>query len=240
MRSRDSIPSRVQAAMRAVVAITAVDLAGSVIATRDATRSGHNGSAMTIGRRAHGGTETSTRVASKGKEKDRLIVRSITVDRPIAEAYDLWHDFENLPMFMQHLEEVQVIDGRRSHWRAKGPGGMPVEWDAETVDDRPNELISWRSVEGSPVWHAGTVRFERAPGDRGTTVRVEIAYSPPLGVVGVALAKLTGEEPDTQVADDLRHFKQILETGDVVESEATLGGRKVRQRPARPVEESLA
>jgi uncharacterized membrane protein len=239
MRSRDVARNRVGAAMRGVVAVTALDLAGSVIATREATRNGHNGSAMTIGQRAHGGTNTTTRVATKAKEKDRVIVKSITVNRPIAEVYGWWHDFANLPLFMRHLDEVRVIDEKRSHWRAKGPAGTTVEWDAETVRDRPNELIEWRSVEGSPVSHAGTVRFEQAPADRGTIVRVEMTYSPPGGPVGVALAKLTGEEPDTQVADDLRHFKQILETGDVVVSEGTVGGRKIRQRPARPVEEAI-
>jgi uncharacterized membrane protein len=239
MRSRDVARSRVAAAMRGVVAVTALDLAGSVIATREATRNGRNGSAMTIGRRAHGGTNTTTRVATKAKEKDRVIVKSITVNRPIAEVYSWWHDFANLPLFMRHLEEVRVIDEKRSHWRARGPAGTTVEWDAETVQDRPNELIEWRSVEGSPVSHSGTVRFEQARADRGTIVRVEMTYSPPGGPVGVALAKLTGEDPDTQVADDLRHFKQILETGDIVVSEGTAGGRKIRQAPARPVEEAI-
>ena len=71
-----------------------------------------------------------------------------------------WHNFENLPRFMRHLESVTVIGERRSHWKAKAPAGKTVEWDAETTEDRPNELIAWRSTAGADVDNAGTVRFE--------------------------------------------------------------------------------
>jgi uncharacterized membrane protein len=133
---------------------------------------------------------------------------------------------------MHHLESVQVTGDRRSHWRTKAPAGMSVEWDAETVEDRPNEVIAWRSVDGSQVDNAGSVRFVPAPGGRGTDVHVESRFIPPGGVVGAAIAWLFGESADWQVYDDLRAFKQVIETGEVLVSEGTLGRRGYWQPPA--------
>src|SRR6266508_6908345 len=104
------------------------------------------------------------------------VEHSVTIDRPAEELYRFWRDFENLPRFMKHLESVRATGDRSSHWAAKAPAGRTVEWDAEITDDRPNELIAWRSLEGSDVDSVGTVRLERAPGGRGTIVRVEMRY----------------------------------------------------------------
>ncbi len=147
--------------------------------------------------------------------------RSITVNRPVEEVYAFWRNFENLPRFMRHLESVTVTGDGRSHWVAKAPAGQSVEWDAETTEDRPNELISWRSLPGSDVHNAGTVSFMPAPGDRGTEVRVELEYDPPFGKLGSKVAMLFREEPGQQVHDDLRHFKQVMELGEIVLSDAT-------------------
>jgi uncharacterized membrane protein len=153
------------------------------------------------------------------------------------ETYSFWRNFENLPRFMKHLESVEDLGDGRSHWTAKGPGGMAVEWDATIIADVPGEVITWRSLEGSDVDHAGAVRFERAPGNRGTIVKVNIQYNPPAGVIGAAVAKLFGEEPEQQLDDDLRRFKQVLEVGEVVVSDATLlGTGYFAQRPAQPAE----
>ena len=161
-------------------------------------------------------------VANAGVDKGIIRTkRSITVGRSVEEVYSFWHDFENLPTFMRHLESVSVTSDRRSHWVARAPAGQTVEWDAETTDDRPNELISWRSVEGATVYNAGTVRFQQAPGDRGTEVRVDLEYDPPFGKLGASVAKLFREEPGQQIADDLRHFKQVMETGEILFSDAT-------------------
>jgi uncharacterized membrane protein len=148
--------------------------------------------------------------------------KSIVINHSPEELYRFWHNFENLPRFMYHLESVQQTGDRRSHWVAKGPAGTNVEWDAEITEDRPNEMIAWRSLEGSDVNNRGAVRFERAAGDRGTIVRVEIEYNPPGGIIGATIAKLFGKEPGQQVQDDLRHFKQLIETGEVVQSDASV------------------
>ncbi|MGC5333817.1 SRPBCC family protein [Micromonospora sp. DT62] len=164
---------------------------------------------------------------------------AVTVNRSPAEAYRFWRDLENLPRFMSHLESVRADDLRRSHWTAHGPAGRRVEWDAEIVDDQPNRSLAWRSLPGTRVPNAGRVRFVPAPGDRGTEVRVRLRYAPPAGALGRAVAKLFGEEPEQQVRDDLRRFKQVVETGEVVRSEGSPDGISVRQqvmqRPAQPL-----
>ena len=147
--------------------------------------------------------------------------RSITVNRPVADVYAYWHDFENFPTFMRHLESVTVTGDRRSHWVAKAPAGKTVAWDAETTEDVKNERIAWRSVEGADVYNAGAVNFREAPGGRGTEVRVELEYDPPFGKLGSKVAMLFREEPGQQVADDLRHFKQVMEVGEITLSDAT-------------------
>ena len=157
--------------------------------------------------------------------------KSITVRKPVDEVYGFWHDFENLPRFMRHLVSVTETSDRRSHWVAKAPAGKTVEWDAEVVDDQPNELISWRSLPGADVYNAGEVRFNPAPGDRGTEVRVTMEYHPPMGKLGSKVAMLFREEPGQQVQDDLRHFKQVMETGEIVFSDAT---KRRGMHPAQP------
>lgn len=144
-----------------------------------------------------------------------LIKRSVTVSRPVEEVFGFWRHLENLPRFMLHLQSVTSSGPDRSHWVVRGPMGSSIEWDAEIINEKPNELIAWRSVEGSEVDHAGTVRFNRAPGDRGTEVHVELNYEPPGGQFGRAIAWLFGEEPRIQMEDDLRRFKQVMETGEI-------------------------
>jgi uncharacterized membrane protein len=142
-----------------------------------------------------------------------------TINRPIEEVYGFWRNFENLPRFMRHLESVQTIDERRSRWRAKAPAGMTVEWEAELVQDVRDEWIAWRSIEGSGIRNSGSVRFGRAPGARGTEVRVQLEYSPPAGALGRGIAYLFGEEPEQQIHEDLHRFKQLMETGEIPLSE---------------------
>jgi uncharacterized membrane protein len=157
--------------------------------------------------------------------------KSVTINRTIEEVYDFWHDFENFPRFMRHLESVRMLDEKRSRWTATGPAGATVEWDAITTEDVPNEVIAWRSAENADVPNEGRVRFKRAPGDRGTEVEVELRYDPPGGHLAATFAKLFREEPSQQVSDDLRHFKQVMETGDIVVSDATV---RRGMHPAQP------
>jgi uncharacterized membrane protein len=151
------------------------------------------------------------------------VEKSITVNAPPEELYAFWRNFENLPRFMEHLEMVHVIDSKRSHWRAKGPAGITAEWDAEIINEIPNELIGWRSVDGSNVDNAGSVHF--TPTTHGTEVKVTLRYDPPGGTLGAAAAKLFGEDPAHQIQEELRHFKQIVETGEIATTEGQAVGR---------------
>jgi uncharacterized membrane protein len=137
------------------------------------------------------------------------VERTITVNRPREEVYHFWRQLENLPRFMDHLESVTVLDEDRSHWVAKGPAGTKVEWDASIQDEIENELIAWRSLPGSDIDNAGSVHF--IPAGDGTEVRVVLRYDLPAGKVGAAAAKLLGEEPELQIEEDLRRFKQVVE-----------------------------
>jgi uncharacterized membrane protein len=150
------------------------------------------------------------------------IVQSIIVGRRPEEVYGFWRRFENLPRFMNHLEFVEETSNGQSHWKTRAPGGGSVEWDAEITADEPNRRISWRSLPGSTVENSGTVWFERATGDRGTLIRVELEYQPPFGKIGSVAASLFRENPKQQMYDDLRAMKQILEVGGKARSDASI------------------
>jgi uncharacterized membrane protein len=149
------------------------------------------------------------RVSPVARGEGIKVERTITVNRPQEEVYGFWRQLENLPRFMDHLESVTVLDEDRSHWVAKAPAGTKVEWDASIQDEIENELIVWRSLPGSDIDNAGSVHF--IPVGGGTEVRVVLSYDPPAGRVGAAVAKLLGEEPEQQVEEDLRRFKQVME-----------------------------
>jgi uncharacterized membrane protein len=140
------------------------------------------------------------------------VEKSVTVNAPPAKLFEFWRNFENLPRFMSHLQSVKMLDAKRSHWKTKGPAGTDVEWDAEVINEVPNELIGWRSVDGSEVGHAGSVHFTDT--GRGTEVKVILRYDPPAGKLGAAIARIFGEDADRQVQEDLRLFKQLIETGE--------------------------
>jgi len=154
------------------------------------------------------------------------VQRSFTIDRSPEECYRAWRNLANLPRFMRHLISVEPVDERRSHWVARAPAPMgQVEWDAEIIQDTPNELISWRSLKDADVDNAGSVRFRPAPGGRGTEVTVELNYEPPAGRAGMTIASLFGEEPRQQIEDDVRRFKQIMEAGEISTVEGQPSGR---------------
>jgi uncharacterized membrane protein len=148
-----------------------------------------------------------------------FVRESIVISRPREEVYAFWRNFENLPRFMRHLEAVEVESERLSHWKARGPAGKNVTWDAEVTTERGNELIGWRSLAGASVENTGEVTFEDAPGNRGTIIRVTLTYRPPAGVIGAAVARIFGEEPHGQIRDDLRRLRSLLEAGEVPSTE---------------------
>jgi uncharacterized membrane protein len=225
-RSDDQNRRRLNRAIAAVAGALVLD----VLATRRVRdRSDGDGNGQPSGSELYGEANTAVTQAGPGH-----VAQSVTIRQPVEMVYAFWRNFENLPRFMDHLESVRVTGDRQSHWVAKAPAGQTVEWDAEMVEDRRDELIAWRSLPGSSVPNSGQVRFEQAAGGRGTEVHVELRYDPPGGKLGALVAKLFGEEPAQQVAGDLRRLKQVLETGEVLHSDASIHRG---MHPAQPPEE---
>lgn len=164
------------------------------------------------------GTGQDTRRALGGSA-GIVVEESVTINRSASELYRFWRNLENLPRFMSHLASVERITDTLSRWRAKGPGGTNVEWNAEIINEVPDQVIGWRSIEGSDVVSAGSVNFHEAGPGRGTHVRVRLQYSPPGGKVGAMIARLMGRDPATEIREDLRRFKQLIETGEVATNE---------------------
>jgi len=133
---------------------------------------------------------------------------------------------ENLPRFMESLESVRTLDEQRSHWVAKGPMATRLEWTSQITADRPGEEIAWRTLDDSGAAHAGSVRFEAAPGNRGTIVRVSLHYSPLGGSLGAGLVKLLGHDPQSRIREDLRRFKRVMETGEIPTTRGQPAGRR--------------
>ena len=159
------------------------------------------------------GTRYDTRAALRGP-RGVNVLESVTINRPIEQLYRFWRNLENLPQFMRHLESVEKVTDTISHWRAKGPAGTVLDWEAEIFNEIPNKLIAWRSLEGADVVSAGSVNFDDAAG-RGTRVTVHLQYSPPGGRMGAVVARLFGSDAETEIHEDLGRFKEILEAGEV-------------------------
>lgn len=188
-----------------------ITLAGAALLHRGAA--GHCNTYQALGISTAKGTTHDADVA-----RDVHVEKSIIIDKSPEKLYSFWRQFENLPRFMDHLESVNSVGFNRWHWVAKGPAGMRLEWDAEIYNEKPNELIAWRSLDGN-FTNAGSVHFEPAPGERGTLVKVVMNYNAPGGKVSALLAKLFGQEPGQVIEEDLRRLKQILETGEVARIE---------------------
>lgn len=188
--------------------------------------------------RTTGGTDHSDTGRHANAPRHQTLRAAITVQRSPEEVYRFWRDLENLPSFMYHLESVTTGPEDRSHWIAKAPVGQPIRWDAQITEDVPNKRIAWQSLPGSGIQNGGCVDFAPDSSGKGTEVRVSIGYHLPGGAIAKAGATLLGESPDQQVNDDLRRFKQILETGQVVRSdgspEGTSAFRQMHQQTAQP------
>jgi uncharacterized membrane protein len=178
----------------------AVTAAGLYLATQG-MRTGRNHKTASMPRR-------SAHARKQGIE----VQESITINRPTSELYRQWRNLENLPNVMRHLEKVTDLGGGRSHWIAKGPAGAEIEWYAEIVEDVENSRLVWRSVGDASVPNEGSVTFNKDPLCRGSEVHVTLTYHPPMGPLGATVARLFGEEPGRQIREDLKRYKQFLES----------------------------
>jgi uncharacterized membrane protein len=155
-----------------------------------------------------------TRVALSG-ERGIHVREAIRLEVPLEVVYTFWRRLENLPRFMSHLREVRDLGGGRSHWVAEGPANMTVEWDADIINEVPNDVIGWRSSAGSDIATAGSVRFTTARQGRSTQVAVHLQYAAPGGRAARLLAFVLGRDPGHMIREDLRRVKQLLEAGEI-------------------------
>jgi uncharacterized membrane protein len=199
LRSPQSDPSRIAAAATAVASVTAVDLYASKLDIRESMASA---------------------------AQDLPVTVTLMINSPPEKIYEFWRKLENLPRFMQHLESVRETGERTSQWVAKAPGRVRLQWQSEIVEDEPNRFISWRTREGSEVNHCGSVRFDTAPGGRGTLLRLEMYYGLPGGRIGQQAAKLLSAAPETVIKEDLRRLKQLIETGEIATTRGQPSGAR--------------
>lgn len=162
-----------------------------------------------------------------------VVGRSVTIARPRDELFAFWRDFANLATFMENVEAVQPV-GTEGHsvWTLRAPAGQTIDVETKIVSEETGKLIAWRSVDGSDIDTEGRVTFEDAPGERGTRVSVRVAYKPPMGELGLLVAKLYGREPAIQARQDLRRFKMLMEAGEI----ATSARRQDQTRAAKQAE----
>jgi uncharacterized membrane protein len=199
--------------------------AGGVLALLGARKRGPLGLLLAaaggylVYRAATGNDPVMQAAGGTASSKPIFVEHSVVIDRPAQQVYDYWRKLENLPHVMSHLESVTTLDDRRSRWVAKAPLGSHVEWEAEIVNDKPGERIGWHSLPGATVDNAGSVQFESLGGgdqkSGSTRVHVALSYRPPAGPLGAAVAKMFGEEPSQQIAEDLQKFKQSFENGSL-------------------------
>jgi len=170
-------------------------------------------------------------VSSNGDTREALsgprgiyVRESVRLECPIDEVYRFWSRLENLPAFMKNLAEVTDLGGGRSHWVARGPGGVRVQWDAEIINEIQNKVLAWKSLPGGDVVSAGSVTFEPARGaDSGTQLTVTLQYQPPAGTFGRLVAGAFGREPAQAIREDLRRLKQLLEAGEIAKAAGAAG-----------------
>ena len=219
MKNPENDRTRLTAVTLAVLGITALDIIESVRMTSEKLpATGHDEGSFMLPEPTPGTAITSA---------------TVTVNRPVEEVYEFWKDPSNFSRFMNQIESVRVTSGGNTHWKAKAPAGLSVEWDAMTTEDVPNGRISWSSVDGADVHNTGTVIFKKAGGDRGTEVHLQMEFKPKGGAVGVKLARFFAMIPKTQMQIDLRRFKQMIELGEIVHSDASI---HKGMHPARPSE----
>jgi uncharacterized membrane protein len=187
--------------------------------SRPISRTAHDDAPLSAAK--HPQADAGPKHESRSMHGDVLIGRSVTIDRPRADLYAFWRDFKNLPQFMHNIHSVAIHDAEHSHWVIAAPAGKTVEWDSKITEDEPGRLIAWESLEGASVRNSGRVEFLDSPDGRGSVVRVTLTYDPPAGALGKLIAKLFQKEPKVQARQDLRRFKQLMETGEITTARAS-------------------
>lgn len=193
---------------------TALQLFGGALALYGLTRRGTFGSmlrtlgtGMLVGAVGRSGLIRGLPAIDRRRAVD--IQKTLYIEAPVDQVYAFWSNYENFPLFMSHVREVEDLGEGRSHWSVSGPGGVPIEWNATLTQQTPNEVIAWRSETGSMLENAGIIRFTAS--GTGTRVDLRLCYHPPAGGAGQAVAELLGSDPRAKLNEDLGRMKSLLE-----------------------------
>lgn len=197
-------------------------LGGGALAVYGLTRRSAGGFAMA----ATGGLLAYFGATTDNLPKEIESRNSILVNCSREEAYRFWHDANQLPLFMRHLDTFSKLGQRQYRWTVLGPAGTRITWDTEMTTEREPELIAWCSLPDNPVNVEGSVEFRNAPANRGTVVDFRMHYGPLSGATGRAIAKIFGQYPDFILEQDLRRFKALVETGEIPTTEGQSHGRR--------------
>ncbi|MGZ3795585.1 MAG: SRPBCC family protein [Pseudobdellovibrionaceae bacterium] len=174
------------------------------------------------------------RSLEKNPEEEVKSRHAITIRKNPSEVFAFFRDFKNLPLFVQNLRDIQILSEKRSHWILQIKSGATVEWDAEILQEIPDQLIAWRSVEGSEVETAGTIHFEKAPAELGTVVSLAMDYSIPGGKLTEFTLLFTGESPELVIMRNLMRLKAYIETGEIPTIQGQPHGGEEEEREERP------
>jgi len=155
--------------------------------------------------------DTRTLLGLSNAENGIRVNKAINIFAPIDVVYQFWRNFENFPLFMNHVKEVSQDNGL-STWKVTAPAGSSIEFQSYIIRDVPNEIIEWETIPDSQVHHAGFVRFDEN-WDGSTRVNVQLSYVPPAGALGHAVAQLFGVDPRQAMDDDMVRLKSLLEEG---------------------------
>ena len=142
------------------------------------------------------------------------VERSITIEKPADELYRFWRDPQNLSHIMGDLGEVTETGNGITHWVVQGPFHRRIEWNTQFVEERPGELLRWKSVDGSPYPNEGSVQFRSAPRDWGTEVTLHFRFDAPGGTLGNKAVNSAIIIPRLLVEKALRRFKSLAESGE--------------------------
>jgi uncharacterized membrane protein len=166
-----------------------------------------------------GASEAEHRLAQqRGWQTASIHRETVRINRPREQLYAFWREQTNLASAMSHVERVDMLDSKRTHWVVTLPLGKQLEWNATITEDRPNERIAWRAEADAELQNAGWVEFREVAG--GTEVTVELAFEPPAGELGRTLLKLWPNSPGALLKNDLKELKQRFERGEL-----SAGGR---------------
>ena len=161
------------------------------------------------------------RLSTRWRGQSASALATVTIDAPRGEVFRMWRSVSNLPKFMRHVVHVDDLGNGRSHWRVRmSPNAPELEWDAQIVEERGDESLTWRTIDGALLEHESRITLRDAPGGRGTEVHAAVTYRPGSGTMASAASRMVSPAVEHELRADLRRLKQLIETGEITTARA--------------------